>query len=232
MDFETESGKLLSIDLEKWTITKNRTCKIIDEIDDDYLLENKSGQVVKKSKSLIRDNKIAIIDSHVNLGEAMYEHWFLKEQRFDAKNRMNEIFNQNIELILSSKELVLSKAEYYLLRPSYLSSGGSVIGGFSYSLGALIDSFQSGNHFVLNEWNGFKELYLINVSGSPLSGAYRANFWADEASKVVSVHSGKPMPSFFSLIKACQKIAHKNGIIIDYQDKAIEQLMEEIHELK
>jgi len=234
MDFKTKSGKLLSIDLEKWTITNQRTCKIIEEEDDDYIIENKTKQIAKVSKSIIRDNRIDIIDSHVEFSKGIYDYYFLEKPRVEAEKRMNDIFNQNIELIFSNRELVLSKAEYYLLRPDYLTSGGAYIGGFSYSLGALIDSFKSGKHFFFEELGGFKKMYLIQLGGSPLSGAYIATFWADEERKIVRLGSGKgisfPMP-FSVILNEFRSMVSGVANIIDFQDQAIEKLVKEINEL-
>ena len=234
MDFKTKSGKFLSIDLEKWTITSQRTCKIIREEDDDYIIENKTKQTAKISKSIISDNRIDIIDSHVEFSEAIYNYYFLKESRVEAEKRMNDIFEQNIELIFSNRELVLSKAEYYLLRPRYLTSGGAYIGGFSYSLGALIDSFTSGEHFFFEELSGFKKMYLIKIVGSPLSGAYSATFWADEERKIVSLGSGNgisfPMP-FTEVLKEFRGMVSGVANCIDFEDQVIEQLVKEMNEL-
>jgi hypothetical protein len=130
-------------------------------------------------------------------------------------------------------EAVLSKAEYYLLRPRLLSSGAAYLGGFSYSLGTLIESFKSGHHFYFDEFGGFKKMYLVATAGSPLSGINGSTFWCADKRKIVHFKPGKgiglPKPFIRSFMKFSEMVKQWPNQNIDFQDQAIERL---IHEIK
>jgi hypothetical protein len=60
------------------------------------------------------------------------------------------------------------------------------IGGFKYSLGSLFESFESGNHYYYDEINGHKELFLVSMASSPLSGSvFKALFWSDHEKQLL-----------------------------------------------
>ena len=113
------------------------------------------------------------------------------------KSDFNTLFNNNIDLIFQNRELVLSKKEYYLLSPIQLTSGGAYIGGFSYKLGELFDSFESGGHFYYEEFGGFKKMYLVSTQGSPLSGTHTFVFWSEKERRIIKrdeCHGSLPRP--------------------------------------
>jgi hypothetical protein len=66
-----------------------------------------------------------------------------------------------------------------------LVSGGSFIGGFIYTLGALFEAIENGMHIYFENLEGFKKLHLISITGSTLSGRLGALFWSDATHKFV-----------------------------------------------
>ena len=229
MDFTTYSGRSMAFDHEKWVISESRFCNVIGEEDAHYLLENKYKQVVKILISLVHANNLKIIDNQIELSESLYKIYFLDQIRNDANNRMNNLFNENKELIFSNRQIVLSKAEYYLLKPSLLTSGGAHIGGYIYTLGALFEAIENGTHIYFEILEGFKKLYLISITGSPLSGSISALFWSDETHKFVHSREINDNPAVnFSLLSQFRKLQNI-PYNIDFADIAMEQLINEIN---
>ena len=219
----------MTFDHEKWVISESRICNIIGEEDAHYLLENKYKQVVKILISLVHANNLKIIDNQIELSESLYKIYFLDQIRNDANNRMNNLFNENKELIFSNRQIVLSKAEYYLLKPSLLTSGGAHIGGYIYTLGALFEAIENGTHIYFEILEGFKKLYLISITGSPLSGSISALFWSDETHKFVHSREINDNPAInFSLLSQFRKLQNI-PYNIDFADIAMEQLINEIN---
>jgi hypothetical protein len=148
--------------------------------------------------------------------------------------KMNDLFNKNISSIFKSKNLILNRPEYYYLTPNYLVSGAAYIGGFSFCLGALLETFSPEHQIFPPNFEPFKNLYLINLSGSPLSGSFSANFWNPNSEEVVCLGSntGIILPNtFIEYFEAFQKKSFSGLEIYDFQDLVIEQLLKEI-ELK
>ena len=229
MDFTTNSGRLMTLDHEKWVISESRFCNVIGEEDAHYLLENKYKQVVKILVSLIHANNLKIIDNQIELSESLYKIYFLDQIRNAANKRMNDLFNENKELIFSNRQIVIGKAEYYLLRPTLLTSGGAHIGGSIYTLGALFEAIENGTHIYLELLEGFKKLHLISITGSPLSGSISALFWSDETHKFLHSREINDNPAVnFSLLSQFRKLQNI-PYNIDFADIAMEQLINEIN---
>lgn len=230
MEFKTKSGRTMSIDMDKWQITDNPKCQIIEEIDDDYLLENISGFRFRINKSIVTDNHLDIVNGSVTFPESVYEY-YIKRERDKSKKRMDEMFYENRNLIFANRNLVLTKPEYYLMRPRLLTSGAAYLGGFDYTLGGLIESFNSGNHFYFDQFSGYKKMFLIHMSGSPLSGCHASAFWSDENKEVIwfGVGQGEGLPSpFFATLKKFRAMVSGIDVRIDFQDIALENLISEI----
>jgi hypothetical protein len=231
MDFKTKSGRSLTIDTDKWLLSYKKKCNIVVENEDDYILQNANQIEITIPKAIINANEIEIVDNSIVLTERLYDHYFLTPFRQGSKTRLNEIFSKNTELIFRNREIVLQKAEYYLIRPKLLNSGGAYIGGFTYTLGALFESMNSGNHIYFDEISGHKKLYLINISGSPLSGSYYARFWSDHDYKFITsdkLSMGGSLSPFYKTLDKFKDMVHGFSLSIDFQDIAILQLIEEI----
>jgi len=231
MEFRTILGNQMTIDEEKWIMTSNPTCKIIGETQDHYTLENSSKRKINIPKSIIQDNHLEILDNQVNLGKVVYYNYFKKNTSLESSQRMDKLFSKHFEDILRNRKVVLKKPEYFLLRPTPLTSGGMFTQGFTYALGSLVESIESGNHTRFEEFYGHRDLYLLKCSGSELSGSFWAIFWSDYSSKIVEFSSRKghslPM-SYISLLKDFKSKVTGVEIRIDFQDEAMEQLINEV----
>lgn len=224
----------MSLDLDRWALPDDRNFEIIGEEADDYILENKSVQKLQLSKSLITDNHIPIVDNHLELNKGLYNHYIIKRVRKEEKERLESVFSEHFDLLFRNREIVLSKAEYYLLSPSFLSSGAMYLGGITYSLGSLFESFENDNQFVFEEPCRYKKMHLVRVAGSPLSGRFQILYWADEEKRIVSARPGDdcclPM-HIMNIISMFKEMVSPPEIILGYPGKAIDQLIAEIKEI-
>ena len=232
MEIQTRNVGTLTLDTTRWLISTSGVCKVLHETEDHYLIQNANNLQAEIPTSIVRDNELTIVDGHLSLPEGVYAHYVVEPGRKRANEDFNRMFLKHCELIFTNMEAVLGKAEYYLLRPQMLSSGAAYGGGFSYSLGALIESFKSGNHFYFDEFGGFKKMYLVATSGSPLSGSHGSTFWCAEDRKIVHFKSGEgpglPKPFISSLKKFSEMLKPASTQQIDFQDQAIERLIQEI----
>ena len=232
MEIKTRDGKILKLDTTRWLISTSGVCKVLSETEDHYLIRNANNLQAKIPISIVRDNNLTIVDDHISLSDGTYKHYIVDPERTRANERFNRMFLKHCGLIFANMDVVLSKAEYYLLRPQMLNSGGAYIGGFSYSLGALIESFKSGHHFYFDEFGGFKKMYLVATAGSPLSGSHGSTFWCAEERKIVRFKPGKgpglPNGLSSSLKKLSEMLKPASSKHIDFQDQAFERLIQEI----
>ncbi len=237
-EFTTKNGRNLEIDLTKWKIDEDsRHCTIIEINDGNLLLKNKYDDRFTLPEYLIKANELNVIDNIVELPKGLYEYYFLDKFRANSLTLLDTLYQAYANLIFQNRNLVLNKAEYYLLKPSRLSTGFMYAGGIIYSLGNLFESFESGNHIYYDEFCGYSKMYLVSMAASPLSGTiFNATFWSDENKEFISLtnrkNDSKPqLPSNFGTDKGralIEKLRYKE-MKIDRQDKAIQELINEIN---
>jgi hypothetical protein len=238
MKINLSNKTILFFDNNEWVISSNRTCKILSEDEEyNYELENENGSRFKLSRLTIEANLIEVIDNKVELTEGLYKQYFLDKIREKSSLKLNELFVKNASRIFSNKDLVLSKAEYYLLQPNMLSSGSAYIGGFNYNLGSLMELWiEKPEIFYFKEFGGHKEMFLISVSGSVLSGIHSSVFWCESEKSIINFPSTKrqSLPGGFGkyLFKLKEFILPKNKYYIDFQDTALENMLNEIELLE
>ena len=227
--FQTKYGRELELDLSLWKIDEGfGYCKIVDRSEDLMLLENDYRDRFWFREDLIHSNEIPIVNNRLVLPETLYEYWFLKDFRRESKEALDQLYEQHAALIFHNRDLVLSKAEYYLLKPSALKSGFAYSGGRNYSLGKLFESIESGNHIYYPEFKGYKKLYLVSMSASPLSGhVSKAVFWSDETREFVKLDSTTTLPDGFGTAqgKAFINLMSGKEITMDREDKAMQNLI-------
>lgn len=229
----TKYGRQFEIDLTKWKIDDDsRHCKIIEIAEGHLLLENKHEDRFSIPEHLIKANELNVIDNIVELTKGLYEHWFLKKFRAESKRLLNVSYENYASVIFQNRNVVLNRAEYYLLNPSSLSSGFMYTGGINFTLGKLFESFESGNHIYYAEFCGYKKMYLVSMAASPLSGTiYKAIFWSDESNEFVRFDSKSNLPKNFGIAagRALIEMLRGNEMVIDRQDKALNNLINEIN---
>lgn len=217
-----------------YRLSPSRECQVISESEETVTLESKSQIRAELSKSLLEANLLEIHNGSVLLSEGLYDIHFVQKPRKESLEKMNSLFNKNISKIFKNKDLILNKPEYYYLNPDYLVSGAAYIGDFRFCLGALLETFSPAYQIFPQDFEPFKNLYLIRLGGSPLSGSFSATFWSPELEEIVCLGSKDNinLPDLFiEYFKAFKKKSFAGLEIYDFQDKAIEELLKEI-ELK
>jgi len=230
---KTLNGKQLHLDEEKWVLSNEPICTIKGEDEVNYVLQTKNGSKSFIPKEIIRVNEIEIKDNVLVLSPRLYEYYVLDKLRsrtFDY----GQVFNENADLIFRNKEIVISKAEYYLLSPPLLSSGGAYTGGFSYNIGSLLEVWEKTNDFYFAEFDNHKDMYLICLQGSPLSGAHQKSFWCKDEGKVISYSfSGPPLGkgiTFFEYLMLFKDAMRQRiRLELDFQDVIMAQLLADIN---
>ncbi len=230
--FTTRYGRKLSFDEQRWNLrTQTYTCQIIGEREEDYLLLDANTLVTWIPKATIRDNVFEVKSDEVTLSAGVYAKWISAPRGQSSYLRMQQLFEQYKELLFSQRKLILSRGEYYLLSPDVLKSGGAYIGGFRYSLGVLVEAMEEKAKGVyFEELAGYRALYLVSVTGSPLSGMHDSLFWSEEDQQLIRITSSQcRLPGgFITAIRAFKEAVNHNSGGFTYQDDALEQLLGEL----
>jgi hypothetical protein len=232
--FTSKYGRNLEIDLFKWTIDEDcRNCEIIEISEDYLLLENKYKDRFSIPEHIIKANNYNIVDNRIDLSEGLYENYFLNKFKSESRNQLDILFEKYASIIIQNRTVVLNKAEYYLLKPSILSTGFMYTGGKTFTLGNLVESFESGNHIYYDEFCGYEKMYLVSMAASPLSGTiFNAIFWSDKTNEFVRFNQESKFPKYFntSVGGSLFKMLKSEDINIDRQDEAIKKLINEIND--
>jgi hypothetical protein len=234
--FTSKYGRNLEIDLFKWTIDEDcRNCEII-EISEDYLfLENKYKDRFSIPEHIIKANNYNIVDNTIDLSEGLYENYFFFKFKSESRNQLDILFEKYESIILQNRTVVLNRAEYYLLKPRILSTGFMYTGGKTYTLGNLVESFESGNHIYYDEFCGYEKMFLISMAASPLSGTiFNAIFWSDKTNEFVRFNEESKWPKYFntSVGWSLFNMLKSEDIKIDRQDIAIKKMINEINDVE
>ena len=228
----TRYGRKLSFDEQRWSLrTQNHTCQIVGEREDDYLLLDANTLVTWVPKATIRDNAYEIVGDEVTLSAGVYVKWITAPRVVQSQLRLQQLFSAHRELVFANRQQVLSRGEFYLLSPDLLCSGGAYIGGFRYSLGALLEAMEEKAKGVyFEEFAGYRELYLVSLSGSPLSGIHTSLFWSEEQQQLIRITSSQyRLPGgFMAAIRAFKEAVNQGLGGITYQGEALEQLLGEL----
>lgn len=234
--FTSKYGRNLEIDLSKWIIDEeSRNCEIIDISEDYLLLENKYKDRFSIPEYIIKANNYNVVDNIIYLTEGLYENYFLNKFKSESQSQLDTLFEKHASIIFQNRTVVLNKAEYYLLKPSILSTGFMYTGGETFTLGNLVESFESGNHIYYDEFCGCEKMFLVSMAASPLSGRiFKAIFWSDKTNEFVRFNSESKWPKYFNTNVAWSlfKMLKSEDIMIDRQDEAIKKLINEINAVK
>ncbi|MCE2777444.1 MAG: hypothetical protein LW824_07410 [Algoriphagus sp.] len=228
----TRYGKKLPFDAQRWSLkTSNYTCQIVGEREDDYLLLDTNALVTWVPKATIRDNAYEIVGDEVTLSAGVYAKWITSPPLAQSHRRFYELFSPHRELLFANRQLVLSRAEYFLMYPDLLKSGGAYIGGFRYSLGALLEAMEEkapGVYF--EEFAGYRELYLVSLSGSPLSGIHHSLFWSEEQQQLIQINSSQSrLPGgFMAAFRTFKEAVNQGSGGLSFPGEALEQLLGEL----
>jgi hypothetical protein len=228
----TRYGRKIPFDTQRWSLrTDNYTCQIIGERENDYLLLDANALVTWVPKATIRDNAYEIVGDEVTLSAGVYAKWITLPRVYHSQDRLQELFMVHRELLFRNRERVLSRGEYYFLSPEFLRSGGAYIGGFRYTLGALLEAMEEkvpGVYF--EEFAGHRDLYLVCLSGSPLSGMHHSLFWSDEQQQFIRIDSSQSrLPGgFLAAFRGFKDALNPGSGGLSFPGEALEQLLGEL----
>ncbi len=227
----TRYGRKIPFDAQCWSLrTDNCTCQIVGEREGDYLLLDANTLVTWVPKATIRDNAYEIVGDEVTLSAGVYAKWITLPRVCQSQGRLQELFSVHQELLFRNRERVLSRGEYYFLSPELLRSGGAYLGGFRYSLGALLEAMEEKETGVyFEELAGYRDLYLVCLSGSPLSGMHHSLFWSDELQFIRIDSSQSRLPGgFLAAIRAFKEAVGQGSGRLSFPGEALEQLLSEL----
>ncbi len=235
--FTTLYGRHFSIHSYGVRTKEHKKCRLIGEKDNTYLFQNGIGVVAKFDKAVISKNKIEIIDNQVVLSDKLYDYHFKKKTVRHELNPFNDLFLDNLPLILKHRHVVLRQPEYYLLTPPLLSCKSYSkfgVGVLSFSLGSLVESIDVGASIFVKEMCGYKNMYLLAINSRLQS--WNATFWCEHEGKIVHFEdrtscdflSHLPDAPFSELRTRVKKPEAR----IYHQDVLLRQLITEVRDLE
>lgn len=231
MKKKLEKTFVQQINVDKWLISSNPTCEIINETNEEFIFQNRNGIKSQIKKEILLANEIEIQGNQLVLTNSMYNYYIVEPERIKSKERFNQLFLENRTTIFQHKELILTRPEFYFLRPSTFTSGSSFGPAFNFCLGALIKSIKSGNHYHLDSFLGHQNLFLVSVRGSLLSGSFCTSFWSETEKDIITFnsHESQLLPNSFSEIvsKFRELMKEEVKIEIDFQSEALHLLLAE-----
>lgn len=228
----TRYGRKIPYDTQRWRLnTDNYTCQIVGEREDAYLLLDANTLEAWVPKATLRDNAYEIVGGQVTLSSGVYAKWITLPRVYTSQDRLQELFSVHQPLLFRNRERVLSRGEYYFLNPELLRSGGAYIGGFRYTLGALLEAMEEkapGVYF--EEFAGYSDLYLVCLSGSPLSGMHHSLFWSDELQQFLKIDSsqGRLPGGFLAAFRRFKDALNPGFGGLSFPGEALEQLLWEL----
>lgn len=187
MKIQTRSRKLI---LDPSLLEINYTVKILEEKESSFLIVDQDGLHANYPKSIVKANNYEIIGNHFKLSADAYTHYF-SGKRKGMENEAGLRLENEFAKVIGARNLILNKAEYFLIRTPLLTSGGAYVGGVSYCLGSLIESWKKENDLIIHTADGDR-VYLIKVAGSPLSGVKEGKGWSVNQKCIVRLTHFQP----------------------------------------
>ena len=230
MEIKLRNSNQFVLDIEKWIISSNPTCEIINETREEYIFQNRNGIKSQIKKEILLANEIEIQGNQLVLTNSMYNYYIVEPERIKSKERFNQLFLENRTIIFQHKELILDRPEFYFLRPSSFTSGSTLGPVFSFCLGTLIESIKSGSHYHIDSLLGHQNLFLVSVRGS-LSGSFCTAFWSEAEKEIITFnsHESQLLPDSFGDIVSNYRELMKEEIKIeiDFQVESLQLLLAE-----
>lgn len=138
------------------------------------------GFVVDYPYSLIKANEIKIdAEGCFLLTAAGYNAWFTPLVNNEYK-RLSKIFEENFNKVVANSQIIVANSEFSSIHVSLLKSQMAYGGAVHYSLGALLNCWINSTSLEVTPGN-----YMINIGGSPLSGANKYMAWSVREKKFV-----------------------------------------------
>jgi hypothetical protein len=223
----------MSIDTTPWCVSDDERLRLIGKDDEFYHVENQDGFQTKIHKLDYEQVSCPYGgEGYIHLGSNIYEINITKRAKELALQECTKLYEEHMELIFKHRDIVFSNPEYYILQPKYIYSVGMYLGSVEPTLGVIFDSFRSGNHLYFPELSGYKDMYLVRVGGSEMSGIRQAKFWCDDQGIFVdglNEERAKLLSPFGKTLMLLKKLYnHDPYPQIDFQDRIMQQLIDEI----
>jgi len=229
------NGAEIFLDEDRWVLSNDPCCTIMREDKKYVFLQNKNGFNIVLPKKTITKYELISKDNEITLTPSLYEYYVVDSCK-KKTIKFNKNFNKNADLIFRNKAIVMSRAEYYLLTPSILDSGAAYIGKVHYTLGSLMEAWEHFPELYFPEFDKHKEMYLLSLFGTPLSGINIKSFWCKADGRVI--HYGKNGPRlsdklFIDSFRFFKKaVESENYCKLDFQDVILNQLLDEINNVE
>jgi hypothetical protein len=233
MEFTIQNGQTHHIDPERWMISKNPRCQIVGEDENAYTIVNANGIRGLILKELVRANKLPIKGNQLRLTAGLYEECLVKPYKKQSANSLSAIFRTHAGHIIRNRALVYQRAEYFLLHLPQLHCSLAYTGNYPYGLGALLEAWEYLPDFHFDEFGGYEDMYLVSVSGSPLSGNHSTIFWSAAQNELLYFDSKSPhklpLPLNHYVKLFHQELIQRYPYHFDLNDVAMELLLHEIN---
>jgi hypothetical protein len=130
---------------------------------------------------LLRANDMEVTkEGKINMSDEMYNTWFGALNK-DEYGRLSANMMSHFGVLLENSEIILKNSDYSGLWLPLLQSGMMISGVTRYTLGALLNCWIGSDDLVIN-----KEIYIIKVGGSELSGMCIYVGWSSTKRKIVT----------------------------------------------
>jgi len=228
MEIIIRAGQTLSLDTQKWNFSRHRTCRIKENLDNGYLIENSNGLEGFIRHNQLTDNQLSPKDGFVVLSEGLYKGIFENLIKANQHNFLNQTFDKQAKRIFQAKEALLSKAEFFLLRPNKLYNICPYLRPFHLCIGALVLAWEEQPDLYFPFIHGKANCYLMSVSGSVLSGRHSYYLWSETDERIHGFNSLKhPLPGnikrYLDLLRPYDRPEWRH--VIDFQGDAIQDLV-------
>lgn len=231
MEILIDQSNTLFLDLEKWMISTDRHCELVEESSTHYTVQNKNGIRVDLPKHLFIANELSIQNGIVELSEGLYDTFVKESFHASANNAFNTLFQKSASLLFKHGNQVLTKPEYFLLKPDLLKSFDLYQGTFYTSLGALVQAWEQDTDLYFKSFANKDDLFLMAVSGSLLTNRYSSTFWCRSTGELLNYNSqNHPLPKGFKFYLDKFKVLNRAdlSIKIDFQHEALQTLLESL----
>lgn len=231
MEILIDQSNTLFLDLEKWMISADRQCKLVEESSTHYTVQNKNGIRVDLPKHILTANALSIQNGMVELSEGLYDTFVKGPTHESNDNAFNTLFRKSASLLFQEADQILTKPEYFLLKPDLLKSSDLYQGAFCTSLGAIVKAWEQDEELHFKSFADKDDLFLLAVSGSLLTNRYSTTFWCRSTGELLNYNSqNHPLPEGFKYYLDKFKVLNRAdlSIKIDFQHEALQTLLESL----
>ncbi|RCW36774.1 hypothetical protein [Marinilabilia salmonicolor] len=176
--FKISNGNTLAINNDQLHGEKqiNTLIDIVDQINDDFVVENQDEIWTSIPIEILNINNITPHNGQIRLTESLYHNWFDKAEK-ELDRQLSIAFMDNFDIVLQHRDLIMSFGEYFLLTiGDSLMSGAALLGGVSYPLGGLLEAWDNEEMFKIKDRYGH-DAFVFRTAGFSGSGTNTTRRW-------------------------------------------------------